>query len=435
MDKQSSHLYTPRADQVPQGGEDEFAGGSNDGQFARGVGFTYTGRQMSGAGPANDSASAAGDKAQRNTFLSGFRHSLPGGGQGDGEKEAPMDTYEARERLGQEKGGTGGEGNMAMGSHEHVEDLEVTKSRRCWVFITWALTFWMPSPLLSCCGRMKRQDVRMAWREKLAICVLIVILWFALLFLIIGLGLILCPKENVWTLDDIAGYNTEKKAYVALRGSTYDITDWMRQSHGTTANKATKELIVQFYAGNDVNASFPIPVRVACPQFLSAKDDPNYTRYYPVDGASTDIDPNSQYMFKHKYQADPTSDELQDPNFFQKYALPGLKNFRKGGVVWKFDWINSMYKDQGKYWRVINKEVFNMQPYFDPIVTSSALNVNNKYNLLDSKLESIMNQGGYGSADITKDWDALTWDAATRDANYNCMKNLFYVGKVDDRQS
>ncbi|KAJ1953958.1 hypothetical protein EC988_002698, partial [Linderina pennispora] len=436
MDKQSSHLYTPRAEQVPQGSEDDFAGGSNDGQFSRGVGFTYTGRQMGGAGPTNDSASAAGDKGRRSTFLSGLRHSLAGGGgnHGDGEKEAPMDTYEAREKPGQEKGGTGGEGNMAIGSHEHVEDLAVTKSRRCWVFFTWILTFWMPSPLLTWCGRMKRQDVRMAWREKLAICVIIVILWFALLFLIIGLGLILCPKENVWTLDDIAGYNTEDKAYVALRGSTYDITDWMKQPHGTTANKARKDLILEFYAGNDVNASFPIPVRVACPQFLSAEDDPNYTRYYPVDGASDNTDTTGQYMFKHKYQGDPTSDELKDPNFFAKYALPALKKFKKGGVVWKFDWIDSMYKEQGKYWRVINKEVFNMQPYFDPII-NGAFNTNNKYNLLDSKLEAIMNQDGYGSADITKDWDALTWNPATREANYNCMKNLFYVGRVDDRQS
>ncbi|KAJ2860651.1 hypothetical protein GGH94_005386 [Coemansia aciculifera] len=206
-------------------------------------------------------------------------------------------------------GGTGGDGNVEKGNHEHIEDLETTKSRRAWVGFTWAVTFWLPSPLLAMVGRMKRPDVRMAWREKVAICVIIVFLWFLLLFIIIGLGLILCPRQYVWTMND----------------------------------------------------------------------------------------------------------------------------FKKGGVVWKYDWINDMYKEQSKAWRVIGKEVFNFQPYVEAI--NYASNTNKKYNILDSKLLSIIQQDGYGSADITNDWNGITWNAATRDTNYECIKNLFYVGQVDDRQS
>ncbi|KAJ2616988.1 hypothetical protein EV177_000789 [Coemansia sp. RSA 1804] len=329
-------------------------------------------------------------------------------------------------------GGTGGEGNVDKGQHEHVEDLETTKSRRCWVALTWMLTCCIPTPALSLCGRMKRPDVRMAWREKFAICVIIVFLWFILLFVIIGLGLILCPKEYVWTLDDIAGHNTRKSSYVALRGTVYDITDFMKQKHGDSAYTATTDDFIAYYAGLDVNASFPIPARVACPQFVTQKDDPNYLFLYPVQG-TVDVDPNDEIMFKHTINRDPTSKELQDINFYAKYALPVLDKFKKGGVVWKFSWVNSMYKDQSQYWRVINKEVFNLQPYF--AAAKNDLNVNKKYNILDSRLETIMDQGGYGTADVTKDWDAINWDPQTRMANYNCMKNLFYVGDVDDRQS
>ncbi|KAJ2089739.1 hypothetical protein IW138_003195 [Coemansia sp. RSA 986] len=329
-------------------------------------------------------------------------------------------------------GGTGGEGNVNKGSHEHVEDLETTRSRRCWVALTWALTCCVPTPLLSVCGRMKRPDVRMAWREKLAICVIIVVLWFILLFIIIGLGLILCPKEYVWTLDDVAGHNTRKSAFVALRGTVYDITDFMKQKHGDSAYTATTDDFIGYYAGNDVNASFPIPVRVACPQFVTEKDDPNYLYFYPVQG-TVDEDPNDQVMFKHTINRDPTSKELQDINFYAKYALPVLKKFKKGGVVWKYQWIEDMYKEQSQYWRVINKEVFNLEPYF--AAAKNNLNTNKKYNILDSRLEEIMDQGGFGTADVTKDWDAINWDPQTRAANYNCMKNLFYVGDVDDRQS
>ncbi|KAJ2763994.1 hypothetical protein IWQ57_005349, partial [Coemansia nantahalensis] len=350
----------------------------------------------------------------------------------DGEKPGNIDDFALKASPSVVAGGTGGEGNMHKGGHEHVEDLETTASRRLWVAATWMLTFCIPSPLLGVCGRMKRPDVRMAWREKVAICILIVFMWAILLFAIIGLGLILCPKEYVWTLDNVAGHDAPDDTLVALRGTVYDVTDFMKQNHGTSAYTSTQDLIHEFFAGRDINASFPIPARVACPQFVSAKDDPNYLFVYPVQGAS-DIDPNDQLMFQHTMNRDPTSKKLQDPNFFAKYALPTLKNFKKGGVVWSFDWIESMYKDQSKYWRVINQEVFNMQPYFD--AAKSGMNTNKKYNILDSRVEGIMSQNGFGTADITNDWNALGWDAATRDSNYNCMKNLFYVGKVDDRHS
>ncbi|KAJ2147877.1 hypothetical protein EV176_001884 [Coemansia sp. RSA 451] len=375
------------------------------------------------------SASHAGNPTQRSMLFGNAQ--LPPGGFGN-EKEAQMDALAMKENKTGPAGGTGGEGNVDKGEHEHIEDLETTTSRRLWVFTTWALTWWIPSPLLSLCGRMKRPDVRMAWREKVAICVMIVFMWFFLLFIIIGLGLILCPKEYVWTLDDVSGRATEKSSYVALRGTVYDVTDFMKQKHGTSAYTSTMDLILQSFSGNDINASFPIPVRVACPQFVTAKDDPNYLYFYPVQGAS-EVDPDQANMFQHTMNRDPTSKKLQDPNFFAKYALPTLQKFKKGGVVWKFDWINSMYKDQSKYWRVINKEVFNLQPYFD--ASKGGLNVNKKYNILDSRLEEIMDQNGFGTADVTKDWDGISWDAATRESNYNCMKNLFYVGDVDDRQS
>ncbi|KAI7827241.1 family 2 glycosyltransferase, partial [Kickxella alabastrina] len=348
------------------------------------------------------------------------------------EKASNIDTFAKRASDPGPAGGSGGEGNVYKGTHEHVEDLEITTSRRLWVIFTWMVTWWIPSPLLQFCGRMGRPDVRMAWREKVAICVIIGFMWAFLLFIIIGLGLIVCPRQYVWTLDDVAGKNTAKSSFVAMRGSVYDITNFMKQKHGDSAYTSTPELMLETYSGQDVNASFPIPVRVACPQFVSAQTDPNYLFFYPVSGAS-EVDPNQANMFQHTMNRSPLSKELQDPNFYSKYALPTLKKFKKGGIVWKFDWINDMYIEQSMFWRVINKEVFNMQPYFD--AAKSGLNVNKKYNLLDARLEKIMDQGGYGTADITKDWDALNWNSTAKLNNYNCMKNMFYVGRVDDRQS
>ncbi|KAJ2814879.1 hypothetical protein FBU31_007130, partial [Coemansia sp. 'formosensis'] len=264
-------------------------------------------------------------------------------------------------------GGTGGDGNVEKGNHEHIEDLETTKTRRAWVGFTWAVTFWLPSPLLALVGRMKRPDVRMAWREKVAICVIIVFLWALLLFIIIGLGLILCPRQFVWTMDDVANINSASKSYMALRGNVYDITDFIKQNgHGDTYFPARTDQLA-LYAGLDVNASFPITARAACPQLVTAKADPFYQITFPVTGASSNIDQSTAFLFKHSAQTDPQSKELSDQRFYFNTFVPYMKKFKKGGVVWKYDWINSMYKDQSQAWRVIGTEVFNMQPYIDAI--------------------------------------------------------------------
>jgi chitin synthase len=50
-----------------------------------------------------------------------------------------------------------------------VEVVRVTAARKWWVAMTWAATFWIPGFMLGGLGRLKRPDVRMAWREKLLI--------------------------------------------------------------------------------------------------------------------------------------------------------------------------------------------------------------------------------------------------------------------------
>ncbi|KAJ2700107.1 hypothetical protein FB645_005114 [Coemansia sp. IMI 203386] len=387
--------------------------------FTRGVGFEdqYT---MANA------AAAGAEAGRRNTMFGTLKEAM-------GVKQASIEPLDMRTKARQSMGGTGGEGNVEKGTHEHIEAVDITSSRKAWVAFTWFTTFWLPSPVLSLFGRMKRPDVRMAWREKFAICVIIVFMWALLLFIIIGLGLILCPRQYVWTQDDISNLNTAKKSYMSTRGNVYDITDFIKQkNHGNSANPGRPDLMSQF-AGYDTNASFPIPVRIACPDLLSSDDDPNYTMYFPVRGATEDPEAFGDNRFKHYRNSDPNSDELKDYDFYNKYFLPGMKNFKKGGVVWKMDYVESMYKDNSLFWRVIDKEVFNFQPYIDAI--HYAGNTKNKYNILDERFEKILDQSGFGTADITQDWLGLNWDAQTRQRNYDCMKNLFYVGQLDNRGS
>jgi chitin synthase len=56
---------------------------------------------------------------------------------------------------------------------EVVDKQKVSGSRKRWLFFVWLLTFWMPSFLIRWIVRTTRKDVREAWREKLAINMLI----------------------------------------------------------------------------------------------------------------------------------------------------------------------------------------------------------------------------------------------------------------------
>jgi chitin synthase len=66
---------------------------------------------------------------------------------------------------------------------EVVDEHPASGSRKRWVFFVWMLTFYIPSPLIGLLGgkEMKRKDIRMAWREKLAINILI---WISCAFVV-----------------------------------------------------------------------------------------------------------------------------------------------------------------------------------------------------------------------------------------------------------
>ncbi|OLY83241.1 Chitin synthase 6 [Smittium mucronatum] len=303
----------------------------------------------------------------------------------------------------------------------------ITTSRKIWVFITWLHTFLIPDFFISCLGK-KTKPEKMAWREKFTLCALIFYSWAVLLFIIIGLGLILCPRQYVWTSEEVLGHNVQADAYISLRGNVYDITNFMRISHGSPFNPTIDQMLT--FAGYETNSSFPILLRTACPQLIPESADPNSIGYL----TAAEVDENFIPPFVHKVGSVNSASELNDPNFYTDYVIPKMNNYRKGKLVWDFKKINSWHKDQALFFRVIDGEVFNFNDYF--YNSQSQANKNNPlYNFLDSGLTDIINDGGAGDTDITKQWNNLNIDQEARTNNYNCIKTLFYVGTVDNRKS
>lgn len=84
--------------------------------------------------------------------------------------------FDTREQMA-EKG--------AAAREEEIDEVAVTGSRKRWLFLVYMLTFFIPDFMIKWVGRMKRKDVRIAWREKLAINMLI---WLACGFVVFFVG-------------------------------------------------------------------------------------------------------------------------------------------------------------------------------------------------------------------------------------------------------
>lgn len=102
------------------------------------------------------------------------------------------------------------------GEHKVVTEQPITAGRRFWVAIVWALTFWIPSPVLRLAGRMKRPDVRMAWREKLVLVMIIFLFNAMIIFYIVFFGKLLCPQRlKVWNRLEVSYHQGDDDFWVS----------------------------------------------------------------------------------------------------------------------------------------------------------------------------------------------------------------------------
>jgi hypothetical protein len=83
---------------------------------------------------------------------------------------SPSDLLRNSEGFADEKGAPTSVDGKKM---EVVDRQNISGSRKRWVFYVWALTFWIPSFVIRWIVGTPRRDIRQAWREKLAINLLI----------------------------------------------------------------------------------------------------------------------------------------------------------------------------------------------------------------------------------------------------------------------
>ncbi|KAI9828241.1 MAG: hypothetical protein M1826_006067 [Phylliscum demangeonii] len=316
---------------------------------------------------------------------------------------------------------------------EEVDDLPVSGSRKRWMALVWLLTFYVPDFLIRWLGGsgMRRKDVRIAWREKLAINILIWLSCLLVIFFIIPFPMLICPTQHVYSAAELSSQDGtgSNEAFVAIRGQVFDLGAYMPSHYPPIIPQ--REL--KKYAGLDATGLFPLQVSALCQGKDGQIDQSVQLDYSPtnVTGLPTRVsnsDPNAHYHDFRSFTSD------QRPDWFLESMTLLRKNYKKGDLGHTAQYISTLAGRQQSI-AILHDRVYDFTSYIrggrrleGP---SSSSNVDR--NFMDDQVVDLFQQRA--GQDLTKHWLALNLDPDRRARMQLCMDNLFYVGRLDTRNS
>ncbi|KAJ3999067.1 glycosyltransferase family 2 protein [Lentinula boryana] len=310
---------------------------------------------------------------------------------------------------------------------ETTEVVKETSARRRWVALCWVLTWWVPSPFLKWIGRMKREDVRQAWREKLA---LNIIIWFCCgvsIFIIAVLGLVICPTQHVFSSGELSSHDsTATEVYTSIRGEVFDL-GIISEAHQHVVSVVPTKSILK-YGGTSSDNIFPVQISALCNGVTGT-----VSPFVALD-TTNNSDINAQY---HDFRIN-TNDSR--PDWYFESMVTMRYTARVGFLGYTKDEINDM-SSSGNSVGIYDGMIYDVTSY----VSSQASLIappgfqapsDTDKNFMDPSVMDVFkfNNGG----DITKSLNALvpnTISAEVLERQKVCLRNLFLIGKVDNRNS
>ncbi|KAJ6444251.1 chitin synthase 6 [Purpureocillium lavendulum] len=318
---------------------------------------------------------------------------------------------------------------------EEVEEYKDSASRKRWVFTVYLLTWFIPDFLIRWMGRMPRKDVRMAWREKVAINMLIWFLCLVAAFFIVVFPMLICPKQDVYSAQELSSHDGKdgNSAYVSIRGYVIDLGAFAKSHYPPFLGSAP----LLKYAGKDVSSLFPLQVSALC-QGASGSVSPQVTLDYKntnFSGSPSLIniqDVNAQY---HDFRYF-TNDSRPDWYLERLMLLRG--NWGAGKIGYSPEYVQKLSEKQQSI-AIINGRVYDLTTYLTggrKMRAKAGQKVED-----DSKETQFMDQAVVSlfqvssGSDITKIWNSLTIAPDVKARMMTCLDHLFYVGDVDTRNS
>jgi chitin synthase len=311
-------------------------------------------------------------------------------------------------------------GELADG--KHLIEQPTSFKRRLWVGVVWALTFWIPSPLLKYVGRMKRPDVRMAWREKLVLIFFIFLLNAFIVFYIIEFGRLLCPNfDKAWNTKEVSENQGTSDFYVSHKGFVYDITKFAKIDHSDLTGVTADAAAMLPFAGTNVDELIQPPLTIACPHLVTN------TRVILTANISSTVSNSAAIHNSGPAYQPATTTALNKIDWYTTTFIPKIKEYFKGDLVWTASTIKSQGENEGRMWFTIGKSVYDMTDYF------YNLNTVHKGDTAYAFFPSLVVEAieGNPGGDMTSAFAKL--NSTIMDPTLQCLNNYFYTGQVDFR--
>lgn len=289
-----------------------------------------------------------------------------------------------------------------------VEDQrrKTSRLRKNWVCFAWTITFCIPPFCLSKCGGMKRRDIQIAWREKVALCFIIFLMCASLLFFIIVLGRIICPQQAVLSTFELGGRNSVDDLWSYAYGRIFRLNE-LRDDH--ISSYAVQRFQFEPFLGGDVSGLFhKVP--------LWDRYCPGIERPLPLDWDNLPNRPLPSVNFRTHNETDPTSNS---PKLYLEY----MNQFAVGRVAWDWRFIRKEASQQNRL-LVIYDNVYDVSSYF--------ASTNRPFGtFFDAMFTADVGKDATGS--FERLFDNIGEQRARQ--TLQCMNEMFYIGTIDNRAS
>ncbi|CEP18844.1 hypothetical protein [Parasitella parasitica] len=309
---------------------------------------------------------------------------------------------------------------------------KTSRSRGCWVAMTWLTTWWIPSIVMNRMCGMRRSDIRMAWREKVTLCGLIFLLCAVMIWFIAFFGRLVCPHQDLFTQSELQAKSDRDNAYIAIRGEVFDLTSFAPR-HWASEVIPTNALFQ--YAGQDASDLFPVQVSAVCDGI-----DGTVPKEVTLDVHINITDSNAAYHDFRSFRDD------YRPDWYFEQMVYLRRNYRIGFMG--YDPVD--IKNQAAYpvqiggintqrqWAILHNNVFDLTSYMmggrvPRAAEGQELPSNINLDFIDNSITELFRQ--LAGTDISAHFDALPLDKTVRERQLICLRNLFLVGKVDTRNS
>jgi chitin synthase len=280
------------------------------------------------------------------------------------DKQAPLDDPEPRIQRKLTRSET-----MKAREKQRMEEQDKLRPPSLWNVYCAIVTFWCPDPILKCFGMPQKAQQR-AWREKMGLLSLIMLIMAFVGYLTFGFTETVCPSGGNARLrtNEVGG------GYLIIHGKAYDLA----QSKHPRARNVPDNANVLFdlgYYGQDASFLFQ-NVNGACKGLITEKENSGIPTsgngdlgwYFPCrvfkqDGSSK---PNETFLEYNGYQCH-TSDDARQAYYGLKnagdvyFTWDDIRNSSRNLMVWGGDVLDLNLLD----W--FNRTQVNVPAIFDEI--------------------------------------------------------------------